>query len=282
MVGSVRAIYQARNFGIKFFYGPKSNSIWNYRNINYYVGLLPNFAFPRQSKRQQNSRYLVLNPVCFNMGVPLMSKVFAVTGGASGMGAATCRLLAKNGAAAVCVGDWNTTNFTTMEEELKAINPSTQVLTTKLDVSQSSSVNSWIGEIIATFGRLDGAANVAGVPQVSGARKSPTILEETDEAWRRTMSVNIDGIFYCTRAEVKAMVELPKRRRAIVNVASLASMMHTPDTYAYGASKRACASFSSSVAKDVLPFGIRVNTVSPGISHNASRRRLNDTNTYNP
>lgn len=212
------------------------------------------------------------------MGVPLMSKVFAVTGGASGMGAATCRLLAKNGAAAVCVGDWNTTNFTTMEEELKAINPSTQVLTTKLDVSQSSSVNSWISEIIATFGRLDGAANVAGVPQVSGARKSPTILEETDEAWRRTMSVNIDGIFYCTRAEVKAMVELPKRRRAIVNVASLASMMHTPDTYAYGASKRACASFSSSVAKDVLPFGIRVNTVSPGIFHNASRRLLNDTN----
>ncbi|TVY54929.1 Chanoclavine-I dehydrogenase easD [Lachnellula cervina] len=201
------------------------------------------------------------------MSVPLMSKVFAVTGGASGMGAATCRLLAKNGAAAVCVGDWNTTNFTTMEEELKAINPSTQVLTTKLDVSQSSSVNSWISEIIAKFGRLDGAANVAGVPQVSGARKSPTILEETDEAWRRTMSVNIDGIFYCTRAEVKAMVELPKRRRAIVNVASLASMMHTPDTYAYGASKRACASFSSSVAKDVLPFGIRVNTVSPGATN---------------
>lgn len=182
------------------------------------------------------------------------------------MGAATCRLLAKRGAAGVCIGDWNTANFVKMEEELKEINPSTTVFTTKLDVSNPASVNSWISEIISKFGRLDGAANVAGVPQVSGNRKAPTILEETDEMWRRTMSVNIDGIFYCTRAEVKAMVDLPETqvRRTIVNVASLASMMHTPDTYAYGASKRACASFSSSVAKDVFPFGIRVNTVSPG------------------
>jgi chanoclavine-I dehydrogenase len=154
-----------------------------------------------------------------------------------------------------------------MEKEIKTINASTEVLTSKLDVSQSASANQWISEIISRFGRLDGAANIAGVPQVAGARKSPTILEETDETWRRTMSVNLDGIFYCTRAEVEAMVALPKGRRTIVNVASLASVLHTPDAYAYGASKRACASFSSSVAKDVFPFGIRVNTVSPGIFH---------------
>jgi chanoclavine-I dehydrogenase len=65
---------------------------------------------------------------------------------------------------------------------------------------------------------------------------------------------------------VRAMVALPLAPRSIVNVASLASVLHTPDAYAYGASKRACASFSSSVAKDVLDFGIRVNTVSPGMS----------------
>jgi len=78
------------------------------------------------------------------------------------------------------------------------------------------------------------------------------------------MGVNLDVIMFCTREEVKAMVALEKQPRSIVNVASLASVLHTPDAYAYGASKRACASLSSSVAKDVLPFGIRVNTVSPG------------------
>jgi len=198
------------------------------------------------------------------MAASLESKVFAVTGGASGMGAATCRLLAKRGAAGICIGDWNATNFASIEQELKELNPSTKVLTTKLDVSQPASVNSWIDEIISKFGRLDGAANVAGVAQAVGVRKQPTILEETDESWRRTMSINLDGIFYCTRAEVKAMIGLPKQNRAIVNVSSMASMIHGPDTYAYGASKRACAGFSSSVAKDVFPFGIRVNTVSPG------------------
>jgi chanoclavine-I dehydrogenase len=194
----------------------------------------------------------------------LNGKVFTVTGGASGMGAATARLLCQRGAAAVCIGDYNDQNFSTLDKELSAISPSTKIMTTKLDVSSSSQVKAWIESVVSAFGRLDGCANVAGVPQVVGARKKPTILEETDETWRRTMSVNLDGVMYCTREEVRAMVGLPKEPRSIVNVASLASVLHTPDAYAYGASKRACASLSSSVAKDVLDFGIRVNTVSPG------------------
>jgi len=205
------------------------------------------------------------------MASSFKSKVIAVTGGASGMGAATCKLLAQRGAAGICIGDWNTKNFTTVEKEIKAINPSTKVLLTKLDVSSSSEVDAWIGEIISKFGRLDGAANVAGVPQVSGGRdpNKPAVLGETNEMWKRIMGVNIDGIFFCTRAEVKAMIELPKTElpRSIVNVASLASLLHTPDAYAYGTSKAANAHFSSSVARDVLPYGIRVNTVSPGATN---------------
>lgn len=95
-------------------------------------------------------------------------------------------------------------------------------------------------------------------------RSKPAILEETDEVWKGTMSVNIDGVMFCTREEVRAMVALPKVPRTIMNVASLASLLHTADAYVYGASKHACASFSSGVAKDVIGFGIRVNTVSPG------------------
>jgi chanoclavine-I dehydrogenase len=198
------------------------------------------------------------------MTANLAGKVFAVTGGASGMGAATVRLLAERGAAAVCIGDFNDSNFDAFVKELGRESPLTKILATKLDVSSSAQVKTWNETIVSKFGRLDGCANIAGVPQVVGARKKPTILEETDETWKRTMSVNIDGIMYCTREQVRAMVSLPREPRAIVNEASLASFLHTPDAYAYGASKRACASFSSSVAKDVLEFGIRVNTVSPG------------------
>lgn len=180
------------------------------------------------------------------------------------MGAATVKLLARRGAAAVAVGDYNEQNFEAIKEEVKQINGTTEVTTTKIDVAESASVKAWIEETVKAFGRLDGCANVAGVPQKVGVRKSPTILEETDETWRRTMAVNIDGIMYSTREEVRAMVALPKEKRCIVNVSSMASVMHGPDTYAYTASKTACVSFSSSVAKDVMPFGIRVNTVSPG------------------
>jgi len=180
------------------------------------------------------------------------------------MGAATAKLLAQRGAAAVCIGDFNTANFETVTKEIKELNPNCEVLTTQVNVTSSASVSSWIGTVISKFNRLDGSANVAGVPQIVGERAAPTILGETDEAWKKTMSVNIDGVMFSTREQVRAMIALPKAPRTIVNVASLASLLHTPDCYAYGASKRACASFSSSVAKDVLPFGIRVNTVSPG------------------
>lgn len=194
------------------------------------------------------------------------SKVFSVTGGVSGMGAATCRLLAQRGAAGICIGDWNDARFPAIEKEIKQINPSTAVHTTKLDVSSSQAVDTWVGDIISTFGRLDGAANVAGLPQVSGGRQAPNITGETDEMWNRIMGVNITGIFYCTRAQVKAMISLPRSPRAIVNVSSMASVIHHPDTYAYNTSKAASAHFTSCVAKDILPFGIRANTVSPGKS----------------
>jgi len=193
----------------------------------------------------------------------LAGKVFAITGGASGMGLATARRLAEFKAKAIAIGDFNTKNFEEVKKEILKINPDVKVLTSKLDVASSSSVNAWIQEIIDTFGALDGAVNAAGVAQVVGARQKPTILEETDETWERTMGVNINGIFYSTRAQVKAMVSLPKAPRSIVNISSLVSLVHGPDAYAYAVSKHAAATLTTCVAKDVLSFGIRVNTISP-------------------
>jgi chanoclavine-I dehydrogenase len=194
----------------------------------------------------------------------LANKVFAITGGASGMGLATARRLAGLKARGIAIGDFNTKNFEQVRKDLLKINPEMKVLTSKLDVSSSSSVSSWITEILDTFGALDGAVNAAGVPQTVGARKAPTILEENDETWERTIGINLNGVFFSTRAQIKAMVSLPKAPRSIVNISSMASLVHGADVYAYGVSKVAVASFTTSVSKDVLSFGIRVNTVSPG------------------
>jgi chanoclavine-I dehydrogenase len=194
----------------------------------------------------------------------VFSKIFAITGGASGIGAATCRLLAERGAATLCVGDISSDKFDQLKSDIAAINPSTTVKFTKLNVTSPDEVERWIEDIVAEFGDFHGAANVAGIAQAEGIRKSPAILEENDEEWRRIFNVNVDGVFFCTRAQVRAMHRLPTSNRSIVNVTSIASMAHTPDVYAYGASKGCAAYFTTCVAPDAFPWGIRVNSVSPG------------------
>ena len=115
------------------------------------------------------------------------SKIFAITGGASGIGAATCRLLAKRGAAALCVGDLSSENMKQLEKDIKDINPDTKVHCTVLDVSSPSNVDEWIRDIITTFGDLHGAANIAGIAQGAGLRQAPTILEEDDQQWKLSL-----------------------------------------------------------------------------------------------
>ncbi|KAJ5678582.1 hypothetical protein N7462_006826 [Penicillium macrosclerotiorum] len=194
----------------------------------------------------------------------VLSRTFAITGGASGIGAATCCLLAERGAATICIGDISGKNFDQIKESIRKVNPSTIVHCTSLDVTSSDQVNRWVQDIVSTFGALDGAANIAGLAQGAGLRQSPTLLAETDAEWSKVFKVNMDGVFYCTRAELQAMKDLPSGSRSIVNVSSIASLVHMPDVYAYGTSKGACAYFTTCVAADAFPYGIRVNCVSPG------------------
>lgn len=165
----------------------------------------------------------------------------------------------------------NSQKFAPLQKELQAINPSVQVQTKKLDVTSPSEVDQWVDGIISTFGDLHGVANVAGVPESISIRKSPAILEETVEMWKNTMAVNIDGIFYCNKAEVRAMLGLSRTPRSIVNVSSLIAFRHTPDVFAYGASKAACSFFTTCLANDVHGQGIRVNAVCPGEIFPSSR-----------
>lgn len=192
------------------------------------------------------------------------SKIFAITGGASGIGAATCRLLAERGAAVLCVSDISCKNFHALKRSIEDINPSTEIHCTTVDVTSSAEVEQWLRGIISTYGDLHGAANVAGIAQGAGMRRTPTIAEETDEEWNKILNTNLNGVFYCTREEVRAMKNLPVGDRSIVNVGSIAGFSHIPDVYAYGTSKGACAYFTHCVAPDAITLGIRVNNVSPG------------------
>jgi len=128
---------------------------------------------------------------------PILTIQIAITGAASGMGLATAQLLASRGAI-ISLADIN-------EEALKA---ATALLSgdkhiyQAVDVSKSDSVNSWIQKTLDTFGKLDGAVNMAGII----AEPTP-LTEYSDEVWDRMFAVNTRGVFNCLRTELNAMKE---------------------------------------------------------------------------
>ena len=198
------------------------------------------------------------------MATGLRDGVFAVTGGASGMGLATAKELVLRGARAVCIGDFNDANFGTVEDELNALGKSTAVEITKVDVSQSASVHAWVSGIVEKFGDLDGAFNAAGVPQGPAGGEVPSIITEDEATWNRIIAVNLNGMYYSCREQVAAMTKLPRKPRAIVIVSSMAPFMHIGCMFAYGAAKIGVHHLSENLAVGLRDFGIRVNSVCPG------------------
>jgi len=128
-------------------------------------------------------------------------------------------------------------------------------MTTICDVSKSSEVNSWVEKTTSQLGKLDGAANLAGV-----FGKGGPVTDAADDDWDFVMNVNGRGIFYCMRAELNSMND----GGAIVNAASVAGLRSLPGCPLYVASKHAVVGITKAVAKDVGPRNIRVNAIAPG------------------
>lgn len=182
-------------------------------------------------------------------------KVIAITGAASGIGLATARLLAARGAS-LSLAD---VQSGALEEAVKSIQeatPDTKLHSRALDVTDSKSVNEWHDAIIEHYGHLDGAANIAGVIGEIG----PKIMDIKDEAWERTLDINLKGVFFCLRAQLQRI----ENEASIVNAASIAAFNACPSLGAYGASKAGVVNLTKTAAKEVGHKGIRVNCIAPG------------------
>lgn len=175
-----------------------------------------------------------------------------VTGGASGMGEASALLLAERGAN-VLVADRNAEGAARVAEQIGAAGePFT------LDVSQPEECQAMVARALERFGRLDVAVNCAGVADGEGTLTADTSLE----TWRRILSINLDGVFYCMRAEIPPMLEAGKG--SIINIGSIMSQAGLAVAAAYTTSKHGVLGLTRTAALEYSDQGIRINCVGPG------------------
>lgn len=196
----------------------------------------------------------------------LHGRVALVTGGASGIGAATCRLLARSGVL-VAVADVDHDAATSLARSLEA--DGWQAFGVRVDVTDERSVDAMVEEVLSHGARLDIAVNSAGI----GAAWSG-VADTTTDRWRQVQAVNLDGAFFSVRAEVRAM-----RRGgggSVVNVASSLSQVARAGSSPYVTSKHGLLGLTRTAALDHAVDGIRVNAVGPGFIDTPLLRHRHD------
>jgi NAD(P)-dependent dehydrogenase (short-subunit alcohol dehydrogenase family) len=181
-------------------------------------------------------------------------KVALVTGGSTGMGAATVRAFAHTGAA-VAVLDRDGDGAHALADELSG--QGARVIGVRCDVSDETQVETAVRQVVDAFGRLDMAFNNAGImlPPVDSA-------DETAEAFDRIVAVNLRGVWASMKHELRQM----RRQGAgsIVNCSSLGGLVGGDGRATYHATKHGIIGQTKSVALQYGPLGIRVNAVCPG------------------
>jgi NAD(P)-dependent dehydrogenase (short-subunit alcohol dehydrogenase family) len=181
-------------------------------------------------------------------------KTVVVSGGASGMGAATAREFAMRGATLVLV-DLAADGAEAVAAECRALgSPSVSVQVG--DVSDSTVCDRIIGEAVVAHGSVDVLVTAAGTIHRADS------LGTSDDDWRRVMGVNVDGMFFLCRAALRPMTEAGSG--AIVNFGSIWGGVGSAGSTAYCVSKGAVHQLTRALALDHVEQGIRVNAVAPG------------------
>ena len=187
-------------------------------------------------------------------------KIALVTGAASGLGEASVRLLAREGATVVLT-DLHEAAGRAVLGAIEAEGGSGLYL--HLDVAREDDWIAAMAEVRQRYGRLNGVLNCAGT---NIARSFPT--DTTLDDWRRLMSINLDGVFLGTKHALLAMQDSNPVNGSIINISSIMGLIGMPDIAAYNASKGGVRLYSKSVAERKL--NIRVNTIHPGFIHTLS------------
>jgi len=183
----------------------------------------------------------------------LKDKVCIITGAAQGIGLATARRFAEEGATVVLC-DIDAAQVDRAVSVLRETAPSALGLT--VDVTDRASVDVMVQAVLTRFGHIDALVNNAGIT------RDARLVNMTETQWDEVIDVNLKGVFHCTQAVVKSM--LAQGSGAIVNSSSISGLYGNFGQGNYAASKAAIIGLTKTWARELGPKGIRVNAVAPG------------------
>ncbi len=190
------------------------------------------------------------------MKVDLSGRVAIVTGASGGIGKAVARCLLENGAIVVNA-DLDSEGGQKALEELSGIGPFVYRCT---DVALMASVQALVDSVMKDHGRIDILVNNAGV-NIAGHKRAD-IDGFPDDEWERILSVDLDGVYNCSKLVAREMIAKSSGR--IVNIGSVFGLVPARKQIAFTAAKAAVHNMSRSMALELAPHGILVNAVAPG------------------
>lgn len=181
----------------------------------------------------------------------LENKVAIITGGAGGMGASHAKRFIEEGAKVV-IADLAGSNGESFSTELGE-----NAIFVEADVTDESSWKNLVNRTIETFGKVDILVNNAGI-------STAALVEDTSlEEFKKVVDINQVGVFLGMKHVVPHMKE--NKAGSIINISSISGLRGTKEGISYGASKFAVVGMTKSVALEVAEYGVRVNTVHPGV-----------------